>query len=223
MEHGPGHSFPLWEENKVRLYLSLLHSPDTCFRHLALKTWNRLKKKTKKKQKDGARIKTMRIIWQTRTVRSLLHAVTHVPIWWSRTLIITLYAYDPSCESHVRIRTSNDLLLNLCVDKHREWEGGWYGRKGERCNVGRVMPCSSKRRGKDGSVLPSAALNWTITKRHMTWISFKRRTVNMSARKGVCRKKHHKISVRGKGRIRRRSELAQEACALYHTLDWWRR
>lgn len=165
----------------------------------------------------------MRIIWQTRTVRSLLHAVTHVPIWWSRTLIITLYAYDPSCESHVRIRTSNDLLLNLCVDKHREWEGGWYGRKGERCNVGRVMPCSSKRRGKDGSVLPSAALNWTITKRHMTWISFKRRTVNMSARKGVCRKKHHNISVRGKGCIRRRSELAQEACALYHTLDWWRR
>lgn len=208
-------------EQSQTLSIFVAQSRHMCFRHLALKTWNRLKKT--KKQKDGARIKTMRIIWKTRTVRSLLHAVTHVPIWWSHTLIITLYTYDPSCESHVRIRTSNDLLLNVCVDKHREWEGGWYGRKGERCNVGRVMPCSSKRRGKDGSVLPSTALNWTITKRHMTWISFKRCTVNMSARKGVCRKKHHKISVRGKGRIRRRSELAQDACALYHTLDWWQR
>lgn len=36
--------------------------------------------------------------------------------------------------------------------------GEQHGRKRERYNVGRVMPCSSKWRGKDGSVLLSAAV-----------------------------------------------------------------
>lgn len=37
--------------------------------------------------------------------------------------------------------------------------GGQHSRKRERYNVGRVMPCSSKWRGKDGSVFPSAVDN----------------------------------------------------------------
>lgn len=35
--------------------------------------------------------------------------------------------------------------------------GGQHGRKRERYHVGRVMPCSSKWRGKDGSMLPKPA------------------------------------------------------------------
>lgn len=64
--------------------------------------------------------------------------------------------------------------------------GGQHGRKRERYNAGRVMPCSLKWRGKDRSVLPTAVwLDNKKTKHDVT-------SVNRTRCKYECRKCVHK-------------------------------
>lgn len=120
--------------------------------------------------------------WEQSQNLSLSHTCTNTHTHTQR--LLGTFKADVRGASHSEVgnHSREDLQINMF------WgvRGGQHGRKRERYNTGRVMPCSLKWRGKNGSVLPTAVqLDNKKTKHDVTFI-------NRTRCKYECRKCVHK-------------------------------
>lgn len=103
----------------------------------------------------------------------------------SHRLMITSRECDLSGGSRVRNRSGEDLQLNLCFDRHGECEEGNTVGRGRGTTWEGLWPVLRSGEEKTGVCCLQLLFSWTITKQHMTWLSFTERTVNVCAGKGV--------------------------------------